>query len=102
VITSTVKLSKVGSVGRIVRLSVVGASKDTILAVLVQDIGIEELAKTRSNSSGSVAGVVCTLLGASSSADAGVEWLSHRKALNTCCHISLGKVVVQENRDSPI
>lgn len=90
-VTSAVELADVGSIGKIIGLSVVCASEDTIGAILVQDIGIEELAKTGSDASSSVAGVIGALLGASSGADSGVEWLSLEETLDSHVGVSRGR-----------
>jgi hypothetical protein len=78
----------VGGVARVIRLSVVCASKDTVGTVLVQDIGVKENTDAGRNTRGCVTLVVGTLCIAGGGADAGVIGLSLGEGLDA--HVGVG------------
>jgi len=83
VVTLIVVLAEVCGVAGAKSLSVISASEDTVLSILVQDVGIEEHTGTGSNSSNSVALIVCGLLETSSCAYGWIVWLGQCKCLDT-------------------
>lgn len=89
-ITCSVVLAMVGGVARVIRLSVVSASKDTVGTVLVQDIGVEEDTDAGRDTGGCVTLVVGTLRVAGGGADAGVIGLGLGEGLHAHVGVRAG------------